>query len=101
MAAITGLVVPGNQQHFGAKVVAHISSLYCRWSNQKKCYKHIALEFEIYCTIKLNQMALYSLEQDRSVGSKTFDLPSSTFDILLNQELSEEKCSLMVATKFK
>ena len=49
MAAITGLFVPGNQRHFGAKVAARILSFYClnfcRRSNQKKCYKHVALEF--------------------------------------------------------
>ena len=51
VAAITGLVVPGNQRHFGAKVAARILSFYCRnfcrQSNQKKCYKHVALEFGI------------------------------------------------------
>ena len=51
MAAITGLVVPGNQRHFGAKVAARILSFYCRnfcrRSNQKKCYKHVALEFDV------------------------------------------------------
>ena len=53
MAAITGLVVPGNQRHFGAKVATRILSFYCRnfcrRSNQKKCYKHVALEFYFAC----------------------------------------------------
>ena len=48
VAAITGLVVPGNQRHFGAKVATRILPFYCRnfcrRSNQKKCYKHVALE---------------------------------------------------------
>ena len=48
MAAITGLFVPRNQRHFGAKVAAQILPFYCRSffqrSNQKKCYKHVALE---------------------------------------------------------
>ena len=53
MAAITGLVVPGNQRHFGAKVAARILSFYClnfcRRSNQNKCYKHVALEYRFNC----------------------------------------------------
>ena len=52
VAAITGLVVPGNQRHFGAKVAARILPFYCwslcRRSNQKKRYKHVALEFRKY-----------------------------------------------------
>ena len=51
VAAITSLVVPGNQRHFGAKVAARILSFYClnfcRRSNQKKCYKHVALEWSL------------------------------------------------------
>ena len=59
VAAITGLVVPGNQRHFGAKVAARILSFYClnfcRRSNQKKCYKHVALELRVYVALAVFQ----------------------------------------------
>ena len=48
VTAITGLVVPVNQRHFGAKVAARILAFYClsfcRRSNQKERYEHVALE---------------------------------------------------------
>ena len=48
VTAMTGLVMPGKQRYFGAKVAARTLSFYCqsfcRRSNQKKCYKHVALE---------------------------------------------------------
>ena len=62
MATITGLVVLGNQRHFGAKVAARILSFYCRnfcrRSNQKKCYKHVALELtfcDVICHVTSQQ----------------------------------------------